>query len=188
MKSHIDKRSDMTKRVILDAASQLFARDSSAAMSALALAMGIGRATLHRHFPTRDALAAAMALDALDRVSTAIDACRPTEGPVADAMLRIAATVIPLADAVRILDAGASVWDLPGLNDRWYSVTTVIEDLVRRGQSEGGIRSELSPAWVADLFVGTAWTAAVAIHDGRLAANDAPGLVVDATLRGVGTP
>jgi len=127
MKSHIDKRSDMTKRVILDAASQLFARDPSAAMSALASAMGIGRATLHRHFPTRDAL------DALDRVSTAIDACLPTEGPVADAMLRIAATVIPLADEVRILDAGASVWDLRGLNDRWYSVTTVIEDLVRRG-------------------------------------------------------
>ena len=157
-------------------------------MSALAPAMGIGRATLHRHFPTRDALVAAMALDALDRVSTAIDACLPIEGPVADAMLRIAATVIPLADEVRILDAGASVWDLRGLNDRWYSVTTVIEDLVRRGQSEGDIRPELSPAWVADLFVGTSWTAAVAIHDGRLAANDAPGLVVDATLRGVGTP
>jgi len=188
VKSHIDQRSDKTKRAILDAASQLFARDTSASMSALAAAMGIGRATLHRHFPTRDALVAAMALDAIDRVSTAIEACRPAEGPVAAAMLRIAGNVIPLADEIRILDAGASVWDLPGLNDRWYSVSTVIEDLVRRGQYEGDIRPELSPAWVADLFVGTAWTAAVAIHDGRLAANDAPGLVVDATLRGVGTP
>ena len=59
--SHIDPRSEKSRRAILDAASGILARDRSASMSAIATATGIGRATLHRHFPTRNDLISAIA-------------------------------------------------------------------------------------------------------------------------------
>lgn len=183
--SQIDPRVERTRSAILEAAARLFAHDRSASLAAIAREAGVGRATLHRHFATRDALVLALALLAIDRVSAAITAARPADDAPAVAMLRVAAAVIPVADELRFVEAGAVIWSLEDTLDRWYSMTAVVEDLVRRGQADGSIRPDYSVAWVADLILGVIWTAADAIHDGRLAPHNAAELVVDSILHGV---
>ena len=185
MMSHTDPRVERTRRAILEAAAHLLTHDRSASMATIAREAGVGRATLHRHFATRDALLLALALLAIDCVSEAINDARPGEGSPVEAMLRIAAAVLPVADELRFVEAGAAIWSLEHTLDRWYSMTAVVEDLVRRGQADGSIRPDHSVAWVADLFLGVIWTAADSIRDGRLAPHNAAALVVDTILHGV---
>lgn len=184
--SHNDARTDKTRRAILDACARLFIVDRSVSMTAIAREAGIGRATLHRYFSSRDDLLLATATDDIDRVSAAIADARPNDGPVGAVMRRIAVEFLPIANELRFLAGGDDIWKIPGVADRWISMTSVLEDLVRRGQAEGDLRPDLSAAWVTDLFIGIAWTAADSIADGRLAAHDAADRIVDATLNGAG--
>lgn len=173
------------RRVILDAAARALTRDSGATLAEVAVEAGVGRATVHRYFPTRSDLLRVLAEDAIDRVSRTIQECRPDDGPVSEVLHRIAEAVLPLADELRFLEIGADVWDLPDLVDRWYSTTAAVEGVVRRGVAGGVLRADLPVAWVTDLFVGALWAAAEAVRDGRIARNDAPGLVTDTLLDGV---
>ncbi|HXV94306.1 MAG TPA: TetR family transcriptional regulator, partial [Pseudonocardia sp.] len=176
---------ERTRRAILDAAVRALTRDSGATLAAVAAEAGVGRATVHRYFPQRADLVRALAEDAIDQLSRTIAACRLQEGPVPDALRRLAAAAIPLADEQRFLDVGPSVWDLPELAGRWYSAAAVVEDLVRRGRAEGVVRPDLPVAWVTDLILGAVWTAAESVRDGRIAPNDAAELVVGTLLDGV---
>jgi TetR/AcrR family transcriptional repressor of mexCD-oprJ operon len=47
---------DRTRRAILDAAARALGRQADAGMADIAVEAGVGRATLYRHFPTRESL------------------------------------------------------------------------------------------------------------------------------------
>lgn len=53
---------------ILDAAKELFAESGEVPMYEIARRAGVGQATLYRHFPDREAIAAALAAEQLDRL------------------------------------------------------------------------------------------------------------------------
>ncbi len=182
-----DPRATRTRRAILAAAAVALSRDSGATLAAVADEAGMARATLNRYFPQRADLLRGLAEDAIDRISATVEACRPDEGPVPDVLARVAEALLPLAAELRFLETGADLFALPEMVDRWYSSAAAVEAVVRRGQTEGSIRSEVSATWVTDLFLGAVWTAADAVYDGRLARQDAPRLVVTSIVDGVGT-
>ncbi|MEU1179064.1 helix-turn-helix domain-containing protein [Streptomyces sp. NPDC005820] len=53
----------ITRRAILDAAITLLATDPTASLSEVAAAAGVGRTTVHRYFPERSDLLAAIGVD-----------------------------------------------------------------------------------------------------------------------------
>jgi AcrR family transcriptional regulator len=188
MMTHSDStRAERTRRTILDAAAALLVKDASASLGDVAAAAGMGRTTLHRHFATRDDLLRALALDAITRIGDAVEAGRPADGGAADAFMRIAEAVVPLADGFRFLELGPAVWDLPELRDRWFSLTRVLEELVERGKREGDLRPELPTALVVDVFAGALWSVGDAVREGRLARVDAARQFVDLVLHGAAT-
>lgn len=177
-----------TRRAILDAAAAVLPTNSAASLADVAAAAGMGRTTVHRHFATREDLLTALAVDAIERLDTAVTACRLDDGPVPAVMSRIATALVPMADEFRFLEVGPEVWQVGGeVEKRWYRLADRLEAVVDRGKREGDIRSDLPTAWIVDLVASAVWCAGDSIRDGRIARNDGPGLLVDVLLNGAGT-
>ncbi len=80
------QRADFARneRSILAAAARLLADAPAAGMGEIAGEAGLGRATLYRHFPTREALVEGLRRDAFDAIAEVIEAtaATPPEGRV----------------------------------------------------------------------------------------------------------
>jgi AcrR family transcriptional regulator len=74
---------------ILDAAVQELALDPEASMAAVARRAGVVRATVYVHFPTREALVAAVTERAMAEAADAVRAAEPDRGDPADALRRV---------------------------------------------------------------------------------------------------
>src|SRR6185437_11750132 len=79
----------ITKSAIVDAATRLLAVNPGASTQEIADAAGISRASLHRFFPTRDALVEEIAAVAVERVSAAMAAARLDEGAALESIARL---------------------------------------------------------------------------------------------------
>jgi AcrR family transcriptional regulator len=87
----------------LDAAADLLATNPSASLAEIAAHARIGKATLHRYFESHEALVLALALRSLAAIQQAIAASRPAEGPLDQALLRLAEALVPLGDKLYFL-------------------------------------------------------------------------------------
>lgn len=182
-----DPGTSRARRRIMDAAVALLTKDAGASLGEIAAAAGVGRTTVHRHFPTRESLLVALGVDAIQRVSQAIGRARPDEGPVPDAIARVVDSVLPLADDLRFLDLGPELWVLPELAKAWFPLEQTIDAVVVRGQREGSLRPELPVALVADLLVGAVWCVGESVAQGRVARADAAKGLVSVVLHGAAT-
>lgn len=178
-------RPDRTRRSLLDAATLVLSKDAGASLGEVASVAGVGRSTLYRYFPTREDLIRALVEDALDRVALAITQAAPEQGPVIDALRRIADTVIPLGPSLRFLSAEPEVYTTSDLLRRWYDALAPVAAAVERGQADGSIRADLPVSWIVDSYAGAILTVWDSVHEGRLAPHDAPRLVLDTVLYGV---
>jgi len=179
---------DATRETVLRAAATLLATDSGASLAEIASAAGVGRTTVHRAFPTRADLLTALALDAVAHLREALDSARLDDGAVPDVLERVIDAVLPLADQLRFLDAGPEVWDLPQLQDAWWSLTTSLDALVERGQREGSVRPDVPAEVIVEAFTGMLWSVWQGVHDGRVAPATASRHVVTLALGAIATP
>ena len=181
-------RQDRTRRAVLDAAAERLSKDARASLSEVAAAAGIGRTTLHRCFATRDDLLHALADEALDTVAAAIDSARPGDDDGPTALRRVVEQLVELGPYLRFLNADPVIYDSPTLGRRWYEVFEPVAAAVRRGQVAGQLRADLPVDWVVDLLGGAVITAWDSVHEGRLAARNAPGVVATSQLAGITSP
>ena len=92
-----------TPAAILEAAARLLAEDGDASMADLAGAAGVGRATLYRYYPSREALLGALTAEALDELAGRLaDAGLETAG-VEEAIGRIVRAVLTVGDRYAVL-------------------------------------------------------------------------------------
>ena len=174
--------------VVLRAAAALLATDSGASLAEIAAAAGVGRTTVHRVFPTRGDLLTALALEAVERLTSALGAARLDDGPATDVLARVVEEVLPLSDELAFLDSGPEVWDLPQMRDAWWSVTASLDTLVQRGQLEGDIRGDIPAEVVVEAFTGILLGVWNGVRDGRVAPATATRHVVTLTLAGIVPP
>jgi AcrR family transcriptional regulator len=135
---------------ILDAAVHLLAGDPAAGMAEIASASGIGRATLYRHFPTREDLFDAILQRAFGDAENAVAASRPEEGTATDALHRLVVGMLSLGDRYRFLFAQDVVFARrePGC-DPEERLGRPIRALIERGQASGEFDASLPAAWMA---------------------------------------
>lgn len=182
-----EERADVLRNrgAILDAAVDVLAADPSASLADVARRAGLGRATLYRHFPSREALRDAIRQEALARAEAVLagaglDDLTPREG-----VRRAAEALVPLGMRFRVLLAeGADVDpEFVAARDR---VLAPLLGLVGRVSAERG--GSVNPAWAGMVITNLLVTAARAADAGVIAPEEAADLVARTLFEGLGSP
>ncbi|GAA5119834.1 TetR/AcrR family transcriptional regulator [Pseudonocardia adelaidensis] len=180
------RRSDARRSIdaILDAARTLLGERPDASVEDIATAAGVSRQTVYAHFPSRDALVAALVDAARAEGLAAVDAACLDAAPPADALSRF------LDISWQLLGRYPLLLD-PALNraprldgsDPHLAVTDLLERLIRRGQNSGDFDRTLSAGWLAAAILELGHTAAEHVAAGRLTTGEAMAVLLESSLR-----
>jgi TetR/AcrR family transcriptional repressor of mexCD-oprJ operon len=178
------RRADAERNIaaILDAGLACFSRNADTSLADVARDAGVGRVTLYRHFPSREALVDAVLAHAISRADTALEAVAVDDGPAAEALARLIRSSWRIVDHHRSLLAAAQR-DLPPARIRHLHDQAMarVERLIARGQREGEFRTDLPRPWLVATFYSVLHGAAEEVDAGRLDPNRVPEILT-ATL------
>jgi AcrR family transcriptional regulator len=178
---------DIRRIDLLNAAGELLAQKPTASLADIADYAGIGKATLHRYFASREDLMLALAQRALAVIHAAIVRSEPERGSAIEAFTRMIEMLMPLGDKVFLLLTDNAFQDHPELADIEATLAELIIGLIQRGQASGELRADLHPMWIARYLDYALFAAWKAVHDGSVARNDAAHLLVTTLLGGIAT-
>jgi len=134
-------------RALLAAAADELARNPDSSMADVAQAANLTRATLYRHFSNRQTLLTAIQAEALARGSEMLLACRLDEGNALEVLGRVIASLGKHGMRFRIILLRAPDHNARFITQRDQVLAPLI-DVIKRGQAEGDIRTDLSPEWI----------------------------------------
>lgn len=173
-----------TRDDLLRAAADYLGRRPNATQDEIAAAVGVSRATLHRHFSGRVALMAALEELAIAEMGTVIAAARLHEGSAAEALCRLVTACEPVSPYLALLYS-QSQEDPTACLEVWEEIDGRITDLFLRGQRDGEFRPDLPAAWLTEAFYSLVAATDWSIRVGRVAARDASRIITDLLLNGV---
>jgi AcrR family transcriptional regulator len=171
---------------IVSSAQALLARNPGATTIELAAAAGVGRATLHRYFPSRTALVRAAGLEAMARLSRDLRRATRVKEPARAALARVLGVLVAHGAALHFLLVAADLFDDPELARAERVIDRLVDPVFERAVQARILRRDLDPVWLDAAVEGLIYAAWSAVADGRISAADAPGLVLDAIRRGFG--
>ena len=138
---------ERNRRILLNAAAEALAENPGASIAQVARTAGLARATVYRHFRTRQDLLEAMRAEALVSAAEAIAGSRLDEGDPIDALRRAVDALASHGVRFRALLVEGAELDPTFLQER-AEVLAPLHEVVRRGQKAGLIRPELPAQWV----------------------------------------
>ncbi|MEZ0340343.1 TetR/AcrR family transcriptional regulator [Mycobacterium sp. pV006] len=172
---------------LLRAAADFLGRRPNATQDEIAAAVGVSRATLHRHFAGRPALFAALEDLAIAEMRRALDAADLSRGSAAEALGRLVAACEPVSPFLALLYSQSQDLDAEHSLKAWREADAAINGLFERGQRSGEFRPDMTAAWLTEalynLIAGAGW----AISNGRVAGRDFTFMIVELLLNGVRT-
>ena len=134
---------DRVAEAILDVAANLLAGDGEPpSMAAIAAAAGVGRATLYRHFPTREQLLQALTTAARDATAARLAEADLDAVPVTEAIARVARVVAAGGSKYAALIRRFGALDSAG--DAEQQIDTMLRALLQRGIDDGTFRGDIS--------------------------------------------
>ncbi|SEG99918.1 DNA-binding transcriptional regulator, AcrR family [Nonomuraea solani] len=147
-----------TRRAILDAALTVLAQNAAASLADIAVAAGVGRTTIHRYFPERSDLLAAIGTYLLERIDAATVRARLEDGAADAALERVCQEYFELGDALLFAFENPSLaqwagWETETESDR------ALARLVERGHAEGALDPRMPASWVSETMWALLYTA-----------------------------
>lgn len=172
-----------TRRAILSATASVLARDPDATLPVIAEAAGVGRTTLHRYFPDREALVAATVADSVAAIEQAVAEAAVEDGPVQAAMRRLVAALVAVGDRLIFLFADPRVLAAHGTDLAAAAQGDPVLGLIERGQAEGVLDAGVDADWIRHTLWALVYTGWEAVQEGRLPRHGVTATVVR-TLEG----
>ncbi|NUR89996.1 MAG: TetR/AcrR family transcriptional regulator [Nonomuraea sp.] len=175
----------MTREQLMTAAIQRLNEDPTASMGQLAEAVGVSRATLHRHFSSREELMVALGHRALDQWERAQDEAgitRPDD--LAGALRALLLGLIDCADeyGFALTDYATAVH--PDLQRRSDELEEREIAFYEAAQAAGLIRAGLPVRWVSNVVYGLLVGVRESLRRGDVARRDVPRLLLETFHRG----
>jgi len=174
-----------TARAILESVARTFAeRGSAVSMTEIAARCGVGRATLYRHFPTREVLLAELHRIAVHDVGDALRAAGLEQLAVPAALERAAGVVLAVGHKYGVVVRE----QVPVPREEADAlVREPLREVLRRGRLEGVLREDCSIDWLEDTFVGLVGAGVQQIVRRGAGLDVTARAVVSAFLDGAGT-
>lgn len=180
-----------TRDTVLVAAQRLLATDPSASMAQIGAAAGVGRATVHRHFASREDLLREIGRRSLDRWEEILDELA-VEGAIASRdAARIRAVIEEMlgrfvADSEEsgIALTDSTVINDPSLRQRADRLFAREVAVYAAAQDAGVLRSDVPARWLGHSVYGLLIAARDALVAGDIARRDAADLVRSTFLDG----
>lgn len=180
------RRADAVARAeaVLDAAVEVLGRTPEAGVERVAEAAGVSRQTVYAHYPTRDALLAAVLERITTEVLTTLDAAEPTAGSATEALLGLLDVSWQLLERYPLLLHEAAASASPAEDHaRHEPIRARFERLLRRGRDAGEFDTELSLDWLLAAVIGLGQAAGAEVGAGRMPADEAGAALHASVLR-----
>jgi AcrR family transcriptional regulator len=178
---------------LVAAAVRVLNADPGASMARIAEAAGVGRATLHRRFASREALVEAIGVLGLDlweaslRASGALEATGGDDRDAHRAALdELVERYVADAEACSFALTSHELLAFPDLVARSRELVALEAAFLGSAQRVGLLRDDLAPEWIDHVLFGLLVAARDAIRDGYVAQRDATALVRRTLLEGTG--
>ena len=172
------------REAIVDAAIDTFARNPGASLAEVAARAGVGRASLHRHFPSRDDLVTAITRQCMDEIGAATAEALKDARSAHERLSRMLEAVIPLGDRYHFLAAEA--FHDESLRTRYEEELAWLARLVDELKEEGVIATDVPRSWAVANIDAQVWLAWSEVAAGNLAPAHAAQLAFRTLLEGVG--
>lgn len=172
------------REAILDAAIEVLGHNPGASLSEVAARAGVGRASLHRHFPARDDLVAAVIRQCMDETDAATAEAVQGADSARETLSRLLEAVIPLGDRYHFLASLSSA--NAELRTRYETDLEWLAELIDSLKKEGVVAPEVPRTWAAANIDAQIWIAWTEVAAGRLAAAHAADLAFHTLLEGLG--
>jgi TetR/AcrR family transcriptional regulator, mexCD-oprJ operon repressor len=184
------RRADARRNVekILEAAVATLSRNPEASVSEIAQAAGVGRVTLYGHFGSREALIEAALTRVLDEGDQVLEVLDLSGDPREALRTLIESGWLLTARAGAVLEAARKTLPPGRIQELHFKAAQRVEDLIRRGQSEGVFRADLPASWLTSAMHHVMKGAAVEVSMGRLDSADAPRFISEIVLAGLRPP
>ena len=178
----------LDREQLLRAAADFLGRRPNATQDEIAAAVGVSRATLHRHFAGRAALLEALDELAVAQMHQALKTARLQEDSAIEALRRLVTACRPVSPYLALLYSQTQELDPDQSLAGWSDIDAEITALFQRGQQAGEFRPDLTAAWLTEAFYSLVAGAAWAIRIGRVAGRDFTHMITDLLLHGVVRP
>ena len=172
------------REAIVDAAIDTFARNPGASLAEVAARAGVGRASLHRHFPSRGDLIAAASRQCMDEIDAASAEALKDARSARDRLSRMLEAVVPLGDRYHFLVSEAV--DDEGVRKRYAEGLEWLAHLVDDLKAEGVIATDVPRSWAVANIDAQVWLAWSEVAAGNLAPAHAADLALCTLLGGLG--
>ncbi|MEM6974138.1 MAG: TetR/AcrR family transcriptional regulator [Pseudomonadota bacterium] len=140
-----------TRDAIVEAAFLVFAERPTATLGDVAEKAGVGRATLHRHFPGRADLMRALALVALDELEQAVGAATERAETHAEGFRLSLHAIVPLSNRQWFLAHEGLETD-PEIAAAYRKSLDDLHADIDAAKAEGVFAEDVPTAWIAEAY------------------------------------